>query len=154
MADQKRFNLLKYITNRWIQTAQDLANNEDCIKLQEVAGEFLSPEFFTIREAYLRELEKISSKDFSEKIIEKLLKDAKSGPARIRAVSSVKLKRSVRILFPKDEYSTKLRSLGIIHKNITRPTGVGFLTPLKDLDIINWFSLKASGIWNYYSCCR
>lgn len=147
LAEQKRLNLLKYITNRWIQTAQELASQEDFLELKAVLGEFLA-----IREAYLTELEKISSKDFSEKIIEKTLKNAKSGSARIRAVASVKMKRSVRILFPKDEFNKKLKSLGIIHKNITRPTGVGFLTPLKDHDIIKWFSLKASGIWNYYSC--
>lgn len=152
LAEQKRLNLLKYITNRWIQTAQDLVNKEDFLELQEIAGELLSSEFIAIREAYLTELEKISSKDFSEKIIEKLWKDAKSGSARIRVVSSVKLKRQVRILFPKEGYSKKLRSLGIIHKNITKPTGVGFLTSLNDHDIISWFSLKASGIWNYYSC--
>jgi len=92
------------------------------------------------------------TKDFSEKLIEKILKEAKSGPARTRAVSSVKMKRSVRILFPMDEFNKKLRTLGVIHKVITRLTGLGFLTPLSDHDIIDWFSLKASGIWNYYSC--
>jgi retron-type reverse transcriptase len=152
LAEQKRHNLLKYITTRWIQTAQELGSEEDFLELKEVVGEFLSPEFVVSRETYLTELEKIASKDFSEKIIEKTLRDAKSGPARIRAVSSVKMKRSVRILFPTEEYNKKLRSLGIINKNITRPAGVGFLTPLQDQDIINWFSLKASGIWNYYSC--
>lgn len=152
LAEQKRLNLLKYITNRWIQTAQNLAREEDFLELEAAVGQFLTPEFVAIREAYLNELNKISSKDFSEKLIEKILREAKPGSARIRDVSGVKIKRLVRILFPKDEFNKKLRTLGVIHKVITRPTGVGFLTPLSDQDIIDWFSLKASGIWNYYSC--
>ena len=152
LAEQKRLNLLKYITNRWIQTAQNLASEEDFLELEAAVGQFLTPEFVAIREAYLNELNKISSKDFSEKLIDKILREAKSGPAIIRAVSGVKIKRLVRILFPKDEFNKKLRTLGVIHKVITRPTGVGFLSPLSDQDIIDWFSLKASGIWNYYSC--
>ena len=112
----------------------------------------MSPEFVAVCEVYLTELEKILSKNFSEKIIEKTLKNANFNPARIRAIYSIKIKRSVRILFLKEEYKKKFRSLSVVYKNITRPTGIGFLTPLKDHDIINWFSFKASGIWNYYSC--
>lgn len=146
LAEQKRLNLLKYVTNHWIQTAQDLASEEGFLKLKIVIGQFLTPEFVAIREAYLNELNKILSKDFSEKLTERAFKEAKSGPARIRAVLNVKSNRSVRILFPTDEFNKKLRVLGVIHKVITRPTGIGFLTQLKDQDIIDWFSFKAFSI--------
>ena len=51
-----------------------LGNQEDFLELKAVIGEFLSPQFIIIREAYLIELEKILSKDFSEKIIKKKFK--------------------------------------------------------------------------------
>ena len=67
LAEQKRLNLLRNTTKRWIQRAQDLANEEDFKELQLATGNFLSPEFVKAREAYLKELNLISSKDFSEK---------------------------------------------------------------------------------------
>lgn len=146
LAEQKRLNLLKYTTNRWIQAAQDLANEKDFLELEVVVGKFLTPEFVAIREAYLNELNKILSKDFSENLIEQILKDAQHSTVKTRSILDVKVKRSVRIIFPKDEFNKKLRALSVIHKVITRPTGIGFLTPLSDQDIINWFSLKVSGI--------
>lgn len=146
LAEQKRLNLLKYVTTRWIQTAQDLASEKDFLELEVVVGKFLTPEFVAIREAYLNELNKILSKDFSEKLIEQILKEARYNNTKIQVVSDVKTKRSVRIVFPKDKFNKKLRTLNVIHKVITRPTGVGFLTPRSDQDIINWFSLKVSGI--------
>lgn len=153
LAEQKRFNLLKLSTQKWIQKARDLATEDDSLELQHAVGEFLSPEFVKARETYLKELAKLSSRDFSGLAIEYRLRKAKSPQEKSSLLSSTTLNhRSIRILFPKDEFHKKLRSLGIINKIITRPTGVGFLTPLKDQDIVNWFSLKASGIWNYYSC--
>lgn len=153
LAEQKRLNLLRNTTNRWIQRAKELANEEDFKELQQVTGTFLSPEFIKAREAYLKELNSISSRDFSEKVIEQLLRKATSHQAKAAVLSSVELNhRSIRILFPKDAFLKKLRSLGIIHKVLTRPTGVRFLTPLKDHNIINWYSLKANGIWNYFCC--
>ena len=153
LAEQKRLNLLKTTATKWIQRAQALANEEDFKELQLATGNFLSPEFVKAREVYLKELNLISSRDFSKKVIENLLRKAKSPQAKTATLNSVKPNhRSIRILFPKDAFLKKLRSLGIIHKVITRPTGVGFLTPLKDHNIISWYSLKANGIWNYYSC--
>ena len=117
------------------------------MELQHAVGHFLSPEFIKARDSYIKELELISSRDFSEKVIKHQLNKAKSHQAKTAILSSVSLNhRSIRILFPKNEFLKKLRSLGIINKIITRPTGVGFLTPLKVSDIINWFSLKARGI--------
>lgn len=153
LAEQKRLNLLKYTIKRWIQRAKDLATEEDFKELQYATGTFLSPEFVKARENYIKELNLISSRCFSENVIEYQLRRAQTYKAKTAILSRVKLNHpSIRILFPKDAFLKKLRSLDIIHKVITRPTGVGFLTPLEDRDIINWYSLKASAIWNYYCC--
>jgi len=153
LAEQKRLNLLKYATQRWIQKAQDLAKMEDFNELQALTNEYLSPNFVKARNIYLKELSEITSRDFSEKVIEHALKKAKSHQAKVRLVSKIDPNyRSIRILFPKDKFVKKLRSIGVLHKIKTKPVGVGFLAPLKDHDIISWYSLKAHGIWNYYSC--
>jgi hypothetical protein len=70
LAEQKRLNLLRNTTNRWIQRAKDLANEENFKELQQITGTFLSPEFIKARETYLKELNFISLRDFSEKVIE------------------------------------------------------------------------------------
>jgi hypothetical protein len=153
LAEQKRLNLLKYTIKRWIQRAKDLATEEDFKELQYATGTFLSPEFVKARENYIKELNLISSRCFSENVIEYQLRRAQTYKAKTAILSRVKLNHpSIRILFPKDAFLKKLRSLDIIHKVVTRPTGVGFLTSLEDRDIINWYSLKASAIWNYYCC--
>ena len=152
-AEQKRLNLLKFTTIKWIERAKDLATERDLEELMLVVGSFLSPEFVKAREVYLKELDLISSRDFSEKVIKNLLKNARSSQAKAAVLNSVKVnKRSVRILFPKNNFLKKLRVLGIVNKVIISPTGARFLTPLNDYEIVNWYSLKASSIWNYYSC--
>ena len=153
LAEQKRLNLLKYATQKWIQKAQDLAKLEDYNELLTLTSEYLSPKFVKARDAYLKELNKIASRDFSEIVIEHALKKAKSHQAKVRLVSKIDPNyRSIRILFPKEKFVKKLRSLEVLHKIKTKPVGVGFLAPLNDHDIVSWYSLKAHGIWNYYSC--
>lgn len=81
------------------------------------------------------------------------LKKAKSHQAKVRLVSKIDSNyRSIRILFPKEQFVKKLRFLGILHKIMTKPVGVGFLAAFPDHEIVRWYSLRAHGIWNYYSC--
>lgn len=153
LAEQKRLNLLKFITQKWVERAQAIAAKEDFEELLIVVGKYLSPEFIEAREIYLKKLEVISSKDFSENVINYVFKRPENSQTKSLVLSKVDFNyRNIRILFPKEEFKKKLRALGIVHKVITKPKGVGFLTSLSDYDIINWFELKANGIWNYYSC--
>jgi retron-type reverse transcriptase len=152
IAEQKRLNLLKFMTQKWIQKATDIANKEDEMEIKNLVGEYLSPRFTKAREIYLRELEKISSINFNEEIIEKKLKKVEVYKDQSFNVKKMLFRSRIRILFPVKEIKEKLRSLGFIHKVITRPIGINYLTSQKDYDIINWYSFKANSIWNYYCC--
>lgn len=152
LAEQKRLNLLRMATQKWIQKAVDLANKEDEVEVKDLVGEYLSPRFIEARETYLKELEKISSKDFSEKVIKRGLKKAKPHQAQNAILNGISAGIKIRILFPVEDMKKRLRSLGLLHKVITRPTGINYLTSKKDHDIVSWYSLKANGLWNYYCC--
>lgn len=148
LAEQKRLNLLKYMTQKWVQKAQDIANKKDFDELQNLIKNYLSFNFIQARKIYLKELNKFASKNFNEKVIEYIFKKAK-----VQSVSKKNSSyRSIKLLFPKKDFVKKFRALGILHKIKTRPVGVRFLVSFKDHDIVNWFSLKAYKIWNYYSC--
>lgn len=124
-----------------------MAIEEDHLELKRVVGHYLSPEFVKARDVYIKELDIILSKDFSEKVIEFQLSKTKNSQTKTDIFSSIDTsQRFIRILFSRDEFLKKLRSLGIINKVISRPTGMGFLTSFKDQVIINWFSLKARSI--------
>jgi hypothetical protein len=152
-SEQKRFHFLKDITQKWIKDAQAIANEEDFTELQVIAGDYLSPDFIKARDSYLKELNVIFSKDFSEKVTKNVLSKAVSHQVKHGSIRKVEFNnRSIRILFPKDRFVKKLRSIRVIHKVITRPAGIGFLTSLKDHDIVKWYALKANAIWNFYSC--
>lgn len=154
LAEQKRLNFLKYITQKWIKKAQDLANKENYNELQTLTKKYLSSKFIKARDNYLQELNSIVSWDFSEKTMEYTFKKAKSSQAnKIQKLHKTDLNyRSIRILFPKKDFVKKLWNLKVLHKVKTKPVGVGFLASLEDYEIIRWFSLKAYAIWNYYSC--
>jgi hypothetical protein len=103
-----------------------------------VVGHFLSPEFVKARDAYIKELDFILSKDFSEKVVGSQLNKTKNSQANtVIFPSTYRNQRFIRILLSRDEFLKKLRSFGIINKVITRPTSISFLTSLKDQDIIN-----------------
>lgn len=145
MAEQKRLDFLNDVTQKWIRKAVDIANKEDDIEIKNLVGKYLSPRFIQIREAYLKELEKISSMNFSEKIVDNKL-------TKIQNSTFENMLIKIRILFPVKDIKKRLRLSGLIHRVITRPIGINYLTSRKDYAIINWYSLKANGLWNYYCC--
>jgi Type II intron maturase len=59
---------------------------------------------------------------------------------------------SKQYLVPIGSLKKKLRDLGVLHKTFVRPIGQWMFASLKDYDIINWYSIKAIELWNYYSC--
>lgn len=152
IAEQKRLNLLKIATQKWIQKAIDLANKEDEIEIKNLAGEYLSPRFIKIREIYLKELEKLSYNNYNKEIVKENLKKVQIQRGQNSIFEGMLPKTKIRILFPVKEIKKKLRSLGLIHKVITRPIGINYLTSQKDHDIINWYDKKANALWNYYCC--
>lgn len=145
-------DLIRTITRKWVQKAQSLASDENLQELNAAVGEYLSPKFTETRDKYRTELDKILSKDFSEKVIQNGLEKAKSSPAKQAILNRITTGFPIRILFSMDELTKKLRSLGVVNKVITKPAGNMSLTGLKDYSIIQWYQLKAKGIWNYYCC--
>jgi Type II intron maturase len=154
LAERKRTNLLKVFTSKWLMKARKLVTEDQSVELQAVIGKHLSSSFLKARDRYLEELEAIFSKDFCDKVTDYTIHGRNKLPhVKARALNSTNVGcRSIRILFPKNEFYKKLRSFKFIHKVITRPIGVPYLAGLQDYQIVDWFALKANGIWNYYSC--
>ena len=59
---------------------------------------------------------------------------------------------SIKILLPFERLKKKLREIGILDNISMKPVGKLIFSRLKDYEIINWYSITAKKLWDYYSC--
>jgi hypothetical protein len=138
-SELRKENSLANLTKKWIQKAMDLAREEDKVKLENTMGRYLSPKFIKVREAYLMELDKISSKSFSACKTE--LK--KMSVSNNKAISSKVGPYRIKILLPLECLKKHLRKLGVLNKFSMRPTGKPIFSRLKDYEVISWYNVAA-----------
>lgn len=109
----------------------------DADEIDRAVGQYLSPNFVKIRKEYLQELEKIFSKEFSEKVMTNVLENAKTCQKKRQNFKKVVSGCSIRITFSVEEIRKKLRSLGVLNKIVTKPVGLLKLTSMSVHGIIN-----------------
>lgn len=142
----KKVNSLEYITKKWIQEAYSIANKETFCELQMMVGKKLSLNFIKAREAYLKELDLVFSKNFYQEVEKTNTYLSKTNEVKHKIFLQSSFNYySIRILFPKNFFVKKLKFFNILDK-------FAKLTFFKDYQIINWYVSKVNGIWNYYSC--
>jgi len=151
-AEQKKEFFLKHIMQKWIAKAQELAIKIDADEINRVVSKYLSPDFVKVRKKYLEELEKIFSKKFSNKVASKSLENTKIWQKKKQVIKKNIFGPFLRIIFPVEKIKKKFRSLGVLNKVVSRPVGLLKLILMPTNQIINWYSLKALGLWNYYCC--
>ena len=137
LAEQKKDAFFKSITQKWIVKAQELVTKVDANEIDRAVGRYLSPNFVKARKEYLQELEKISSKESSEKVITNALENAKTWKKKRQFLKKGVSGCSIRIMFPVEEIRKKLRSFGVLNKILTRPVGLLKLTSMPVYEIIN-----------------
>lgn len=152
IANAKRLNITRSIIQKWILNAQELISRDNLAEIKQFVGDFLSPKLIETRDKFLSIINKLESKTFSEKTLQFALDNVKSTQKKATTLGSINTKFSIRILLPTSELISKLRTIGIVHKTITRPKSKDNLTALKDYLIIRWFQQKALSLWNYYCC--
>ena len=87
---------------------------------------------------YFKELKIISSKNFSKKIIENVIKTVVPNKKNRKSLNEIYVNyHSIRILFSKKDFIKKFRFFGIVHKMNFNSTNFRSLIFLKDQDIIN-----------------
>lgn len=136
-AKQNKNSFLKNITQKWIVTAQKLAIKADADEIDCLVGKYFSSNFVKIRKEYLQELEKISLIKLSDKIEYNAFENEKIWGRRKQILKKSIFGHSVRIIFPVEEIRKKLRSLGVLHKIVTKPIGLLKLTLMSVYEIIN-----------------
>lgn len=144
LGEQMKLNSIKILMQKWLQQAKDLIGKNN--SSQDTFEYFLSSKFMKVKKVYTKELESVLSKNFDKNVLKPSVNKMESSSNKILSNSFIQ------ILFPKNIFLKKLRSLKIVNKIMTKSTGIDFLLTLKDQDIISWFSLKAKSIWNYYNC--
>jgi hypothetical protein len=138
-SERQKETSLANLTKKWIQKAIDLAKEEDKVELENAVERYLSPKFLKVREAYLIELDKISSKSFS-----KCRAELKKMPVSNNiAISSKVGFYKIKILLPLKCLKKSLRKLGVLNKFSMRPTSKPILGSLKDYEIISWYNVTA-----------
>jgi hypothetical protein len=88
------------------------------------------------RDKFISIIDKLESKAFSEKALQLTFDNIKSTKKKITTLNHSITEFPIRILLPTSELVKKLRTIGIIHKTITKPKSKDNLTTLKDYLII------------------
>lgn len=137
--ERRQENTVTVLIKKWIQKAMDLIQEEDKVELEEIMGCYLSPRFIKAREIYLRELGKISSKNFNkhETEIKKMCIENR------RVIVSKACFSHIKIILPFECLKKKLRCIGILHYTSVKPIGKPTFSCLKDYEIISWYSITA-----------
>jgi hypothetical protein len=138
-SERRKESNLAVLTKKWIQKAMDIVKDEDKVELDYMIGLHLSPRFLEARDAYLTELDKISSKNFNPHEAE--VKKMFWGSRKVAAAEANFC--SIKIILPLKYLKKKLRCLGVLHKFSTRPVGKPVFSCLKDYEIISWYSIMA-----------
>ena len=152
LVEQKKNIFLKHILLKWIEKAQELVIKVDNDEIDCAVSQYLSPNFVKIRKEYFRELDKIYLKEFSKKVILNTHKNVSICHKPFSFLKKVAFDYFIRITFPVKEIRKKLRFLGVLNKIVTRPVGLLKLISMPIHEIINWYSLKVFGLWDYYCC--
>jgi hypothetical protein len=116
LVEQQKNAFLKCIMQEWIVKAKELVTKADADEIDRVIGQYLSPNFVKVRKEYLQELEKISSKKFSERVITNVFENVKTWQKKKQILKKHVFGYFIRITFPVEEIRKKLRSFGVLNK--------------------------------------